>query len=100
MVALSEVRRSSSLRFLDEPFAESSALRAGFLREGFYLCDLVRVQLKFFPQDPLGGRFREIDLLWQTTDGYHWVFLNGFLDRCNMFIGDDWLSSTSRLLQN
>ena len=98
MVALFEIRRSSSLRFLDEPFAESSALRAGFLR-GLHLCDLVRVQLKFFPQYPLGGRFREIDLLCQTTDGYRWVFLNGFLGRC-MFIGDDWLPSTPRLFQN
>ena len=100
MVALFEVRRSSSLRFLDEPFAKSFALRAGFLREGLYLCDLIREQLKFFPQYPLGGRFREIDLMYQMTDGYRWVFLNGFLDRCNMFIGDGWLPSTSRLFQN
>ena len=70
MVALFEIRRSSSLRFLDEPFVESFALREGFLREGLYLCDLVRVQLKFCPQYPLGGRFRETDMLCQTTDGY------------------------------
>ena len=99
MVALFEIRRSSSLRFLDEPFAESFALRAGFLREGLYLCNLVRVQLKFLPQYPLGGRFRGIDLLCQTTDGYRCVFLNGFLDRC-MFIGDGWLPFISRLFQN
>ena len=100
MVALFEIRRSSSLRFLDEPFAESFAFRAGFLRGGLYLCDLVRVQLKFFPQYPLGGSFLEIDFVYQMTDGYWWVFLNGFLDRRNMFIGDDWLPSTSRLFQN
>ena len=54
MVALFEIRRSSSLRFLDEPFVESFALRAGFLREGLYLCDLVRIQFKFFSSISFG----------------------------------------------